>query len=649
MRKKSYRYFAADFETTVYEGQEETEVWSAAIVELWSDTVSVFTSIDELWEYLKHLKCNCVVDFHNLKFDGSFWIDYFLRKLKFDQAYRKDKDGNYSWLPEKWMYNNTFKYSISSKGMWYSLTVKVNNHIITFQDSLKLLPFSLTVIGKSFKTKHQKLELEYEGFRKAGQPISEHELPYIKNDVLLLKEALEIMFSEGHDKLTIGSCCFAEYKNICKTSLKNPMEFDEMFPDVYKIKNPHLCGDEESAGDFIVKSYKGGWTYVVKEKANKIFHNGLTADVNSLYPSVMHSESDNIYPIGYPTFWTGEIPEQALRADRYYFVKIRTEFKLRDGYLPFLQIKNDLLYNGRECLTTTDVVDINTGCSYRNQVELVLTMTDYELLKKHYHLYNTVIVGGCWFYAVSGIFDEYIDKYKHIKVTSTGAKRELAKLFLNNLYGKMATSKDSSFKVAHLIGDNIYFTTQTESEKKPGYIPVGSAITSYARYFTITHAQMNYHGPDKPGFIYADTDSIHCDLRPDQLVGIDVHPTDFCKWKLESYWDKAIFVRAKSYIEHVTHKDGELLDKPYNLIKCAGMPDACKTLFNYSLEGEEPDEKYRRKMSEEDINFLYEGSGNIIKRTYMDFKIGLSVPGKLRPIRIPGGVVLVRTPFVMRR
>lgn len=34
MRKQDIRYFACDFETTVYENQLDTSVWSAASVEL---------------------------------------------------------------------------------------------------------------------------------------------------------------------------------------------------------------------------------------------------------------------------------------------------------------------------------------------------------------------------------------------------------------------------------------------------------------------------------------------------------------------------------------------------------------------------------------------------------------------------------------
>ena len=175
-----------------------------------------------------------------------------------------------------------------------------------------------------------------------------------------------------------------------------------------------------------------------------------------------------------------------------------------------------------------------------------------------------------------------------------------------------------------------------EAKKKPGYIPIGSAITSYARNFTIRAAQKNYHGIDNPGLIYADTDSIHCDLPPDKVEGIKVHPTDFCCWKLESCWDVATFTRQKTYIEHVVKEDLEECEPYYN-VKCAGMPQRCKDLFVMSLTGERKGE-----LTEEEEKFVS------VRRTLDDFHKGLLVPSKLMPKRIKGGILLKDTTYEMR-
>ena len=659
MRTRQSEIYVCDFETTSFKGQKYTEVWAAASVKIGTEDVNIFGSIQELYAYFKSLNTNIIAYFHNLKFDGAFWLSFLMCDLKLKQATYKTGNRWYdvSWRKEKDMLNDTFKYSISERGQWYSMTIKTQNKIIEIRDSLKLLPFSVKRIGDSFKTKHRKLTMEYEGFRYAGCNISEEEKEYIANDVLVVKEALEIMFKEGHNKLTIGSCCLSEYKEIVGKSLKIQLEYESMFPDIYSI--PIDGYDSANAGEYIRRSYRGGWCYLAKGKAHKIYKNGTTADVNSLYPSVMHSQSGNKYPIGKPIFWKGNyIPDEALLDDRYYFIRIKTRFYLKKGYLPFIQIKNSFLYTGNECLESSDIYDPLDGKYYTHypsptdsnktedtRVILTLTMTDFELFKEHYNLVDFEILDGCWFYAMIGIFDEYIDKYKQIKITSKGALRELAKLFLNNLYGKLATSTDSSFKYAYIKDDgSIGFVPVYENSKKPGYIPAGSAVTSYARNFTIRAAQKNYHGSANPGFIYADTDSIHCDLPPEQIVGIKVHDTDFCCWKLESCWDEAIFTRQKTYIEHVIMENLKPVEPYYN-VKCAGMPDRCKELYLQSLTSTHTP---INDCNEEEMNFLYDSSGIPIHRELTDFDIGLEIPGKLLPKRILGGIVLTETTYKMR-
>lgn len=430
--------------------------------------------------------------------------------------------------------------------------------------------------------------------------------------------------------------------------------YDRFFPDLTQFALDEKLYDASNADKYIRKSYRGGWCFLVKEKANKIYNDGITLDVNSLYPSVMHSESGSKYPHGKPTFWKGNyIPEKCKQDNIYYFIRLKTQFKIKENKLPFIQIKTNFLYMSTASLETSDVYDKKkdkyyeyyidrNGKKTKATVTLTLTCTDYELMKEHYNLYNTEILDGCYFFSSSGIFDYYIDKYKNIKMNSTGARRELAKLFLNNLYGKMASSDDSSFKVAYLKQDgSIGFKTVEEHKKKTGYIPIGSAITSYARNFTIRHAQANYYGKDKRGFIYADTDSIHCDLTIDEIKMCKIDSKAFCCWKPEASWDIAYFTRQKTYIEHVIKENLKDINNPYYNIKCAGMPDRCKNLFLVSMIGtdeERNDEKYNKEEKE----FLK------TKRTLEDFTLGLKVPSKLRPVRIAGGIVLEPTTYEMR-
>lgn len=636
-----------DFETTVYEGQDHTEVWASALVELGSEDVEIYHSLDETVDRLVNARENFRIYYHNLKFDGSFWVDWLL-KHGYTIATQTIK-GQVTWIEPKDMLQKTFTVSIAGLGQWYKLLIKTRyRKTIELRDSLKLLPFAVRTIGKGFRTKHQKLDMEYKGYRYAGCMITDEEKSYIANDVLVVKEALEIMFAQGHNELTIGACCMKEYKSI----LGGKDIFKSVYPQLYSMElNAEQYGSS-TAGEYIRKAYRGGWCYVVTGKEKKLYKQGCTCDVNSLYPSMMHSMSGNEYPIGQPHFWTGPIPDEARAPHRYYFVRLKTRFYIREGKLPFVQMKNNMLYRGNECLTSSDVYyhgknwrqlrDDLTGELVSTAVILTMSCTDYILLQEHYRLEDTEILDGCWFDAMSGMFDEYIDKYKLIKMESKGALRTLAKLFLNNLYGQFARSTDSTFKWPYLGEDgNVHYAIQPEQDKVPGYIAIGAAITSYARNFTIRAAQANYYGPDKPGFIYADTDSIHCDLPEDQVKGIKVHPTEFCCWKVESYWDEGWFVRQKTYAEHITHEDGEPVDAYWN-VKCAGMPDRCKKLFGLSMSGYQYHEGDEDKYSQDELYFLKDD------RYIQDFAQGIKVPGKLIPKLIDGGTVLKDTFFEMR-
>lgn len=656
MAKRNVRTFMGDFETTVFEGQTYTEVWASALVEIGSEDVVLHHSLPEMFDYLVSLRTNVVVYFHNLKFDGSFILDFLMYKKRFKQATEQldpNDINSIRFIRPKEMMNDTYQYSISDMGQWYKIVVKINGFLIEFRDSLKLLPFSVKRIGKAFKTKHQKLDMEYEGFRYAGCEITPEEQDYIKNDVRVVQEALEMMFDEGHTKLTIGSCCLEEFKNGF-----DKYEYESLFPNLYEYEIPQDLYDSPNAGDYIRKSYKGGWCYLVKGKENKIMRNGTTADVNSLYPSMMSSISGNRFPLGNPTFWKGnEIPIIAQNPAYYYFIRIRTRFKIKRGKLPCIQIKKSYLYKSTEWLETSDVYNPRTkqyqstytdldGNVRDTRVTLTLTMTDFQLIKEHYNLIDFEILDGCYFMSDIGIFDNYMEKYKRIKMVSEGAKRELAKLFLNNLYGKMASSCESNFKLAIEREDRrVGFITIIANDKRPGYIAAGSAITSYSRNFTIRAAQKNYHGVHNRGFIYADTDSIHCDLHPDEIVGITPHETEFCCWKLEARWDYAIFTRQKTYIEHITHKDLKPLDEPELCIKCAGMPERCKKLLADSIQGTVPENAdyndYKEKYNEVEFAFVTE------HRSLEDFDVGLCVPSKLLPKRIQGGIILQDTTYIM--
>lgn len=638
------KIFCADFETTVYKGQEYTEVWAAAIVELGIHDVHVMNSIESFFDYVFSIHHNCIIYFHNLKFDGSFILPYLMESRGFTQALIGDE----YIKNEKEMPSKSFHPIISHKGQWYSIILKHGRYIYEIRDSLKLLPFSVAEIGKGFNTPHKKSLIEYKGERHAGGIITEEERQYIINDIMVPCEALEIMFQRGHKKLTIGSCCMAEYKNTLKT--KSAYDYDEISPDLYEFAAPEWTGFD-NADAFIRKSYRGGYCYVNPKIAGKVVHNGCVADFNSLYPSVMAAMGFK-YPIGEP-YWIEGSPTdkqwEMLESDnRYYFIHIRCRFYLKCGMLPTIQIKGNPLYRSTEWLETSDIFidgkyykfyeDI-TGEVKSTAVDLFLTKYDYKLFLEHYETEELHIYGLCWFYAMDGIYDDYIDKYREIKENAKGAERTLAKLYSNNLYGQEAKSKDSSYKIPYTEDGILKFNTVHAEEKIPGYIARGSAITSYARYTEINFLQANYQY-----FLYADTDSGHFNCCPKDIKGVKLHPTHYGCAKIEVEWDSAIFARQKTYVEHVIREDGEDVE-PYHKITCAGMGKIPKKVLSYAFDGVLP--TTWDGLNNECKRFLYHHYQNPIQYEQFYAQKLPPIPGQLRPKRIPGGIILEDGEYIM--
>lgn len=641
------RYFVSDFETTVYDGQKRTDVWATATVEFNTEKVAIYNNIDVTFAYWKMLAKNSDIRiyFHNLKFDGSFVVPYL-----FEHGYKLsiDFDGkNYTNVPPKLQKKETFSTLISDKGIWYSVRIKLKNgHTIELLDSYKLIPFSVENMADGFNTKHKKLvgSIDYEKYREPYGEITDTEKKYIRNDVLVVKEVLEIFYEQNHTKMTIGSNCMKDFKTTVHYSV-----FKEWFPNLdYEYPNTDVNIDE-----YIRDAYHGGWCHVDERYKNRVVENGVTLDVNSLYPfECLSSEvGQPRLPVGEPiAYMTGDDAKNVLKEYfndgkykppyHYLFVNLTCNFSLKKDHLPFIQKKDSWLYKKNENLKTSLIWDSekkryvnevrdHDGKIQKTSMTMTMTYVDFKRFYEFYDIFDLQINSCMIFMTELTPLNPYINKWKDVKENSEGPIRTIAKLFSNNLYGKLASGKNSSFKVPYMDEDGVLrYHTQEEHSRNPMYIPMAAAITSHARDYTIRHAQKNYKY-----FCYSDTDSIHlcCDL--DQVVGVEIHNSRYGAWKCEKKWQKAIFCRQKTYIEI---EDGEMD------IKACGMNDQAKELLRASIEYdcsklEEYKEKYPKYLS-----FV------TTKRDLTDFRSGLTVPGKFVMKTIPGGTLLTETTFQMK-
>lgn len=577
---------AADFETTT--DPADVRVWAACAVNI--DTLKtdfLGNSIEDFFDFLKDK--NTQVYFHNLKFDGEFIIHYLLT-----HGYRHERK------PEAGCFNTL----ITKEGIFYSITVYFEGKSkkwkkAVFYDSHKKLPFKVAKIAKAFDLPDRKLHIDYDAYRAPGHELTPEEQEYIVNDCRIVAAALRIQFAEGLKKMTNASDAIANFKEV----IGRPI-FDQRFP---------LLPIEVDAS--IRRAYKGGFVYLRPDRANMRGLQGVTLDVNSLYPSVMY---DRLLPYGYPMFFEGEAPEDP----RFplYIQRLSCTFKLKPDHLPTIQVKGSGRFGDTEYITE----------SGPKPVELVLTNVDLQLFFDHYDVdeYELKYLDGYLFKGRAGMFTGYIDHWMSIKETSEGPRRQLAKLMLNSLYGKFGTNPKARKMIPMVDHDGVVHYVLDEPEiRDPIYTAMAAFITAYAREKTIRSGQAVY---DR--FIYADTDSLHLigEELPEEL---EIHKTHLGAWKNEGVFCDSLFVRAKTYMETHVERAPDTLQGFAKILNsnewyryedggwtygstkvtCAGMPDNVKELVDYD-----------------------------------NFKTGSTFFGKLVPRHYPGGIVLKESTFTIR-
>ena len=629
---KKHRVWSCDFETIVLtkeeiEAGEETYVWCWGGCSVDKEEICVTSNEyrngnTNMESFINWLKClnNPTIYFHNLKFDGSF-ICYWLLKNGF--KYSEEKE------------SQSFSCLISKTGVWYSINIIFEHKgtkykKATIYDSLKKLPFKVSQIAKDFKLgeEMQKLTLDYNKKRSKDHYMNKEEKEYLLHDIIIVKRALEMQFNEGMTKMTTGSDSLNEFIEM----IGGKKEFRRLFPVI-----------DLNIDRILRLGYKGGYVYLNPKYAKMSWHGEIgkcqVYDKNSMHPSMMCTKP---MPYGLPHWFDGKYEGN----EPCYVQHITCRFKVKDRYVPTIQIKNNPCFNDTVYLTQSKVNDF-----IDDEIDLWLPSPDLEIFFRHYDVWDIDYLGGYVFESKTGeIFNEFIEKQMKIKEVSEGAIRLFAKLKMNATYGKYGTNPDVTGKALKLEDDKLKMIKKTDVEinvfgdevevervelRDPIYLPVALFTTSWSRYDIINtidkinESYISGHS-DVDKFIYCDTDSVH--MLGWHRPNIPIHDSKLDHWKLENKNIGAKYLRQKTYIDKVivrTEKDmkkfkkiakenpshcGYQNGKFYYLdVKCAGMPDNIK----------------------EEV-------------TYDAFEIGFKSDKKLIARQVKGGVVLLPDSFEIK-
>lgn len=526
---KLNKCYAADFETTTDENDCRVWAYSLCNVDDYTD-FRYGNNIDDFIEFCAYSRENYKLWFHNLKFDIIYLLNYLFTH-------------NFRWIESsKDKADNTFTTLITDMGQVYSITIYFTvkkNYVnkVDIYDSLKIFPnFSVERVAEGFNLPIRKLEIDYDEHRPVGHVLTGQEIDYIRNDVEIMARALKEMFDRGLTKMTIASDAFNNFKD----------NFIVGFRKKFPILPPEVDKD-------IRRSYKGGFTYLNDVWAEKPVGNGITLDVNSLYPSCMCSP----YPLPYgrPQFFQGKY-----EPDIKYPLYVQTltcRFEIKKGKIPSIQVKHSLSFMPNEYIKS----------SKGERITLNLTKPDYELFLEQYNVEEIEYVGGWKFKSAVGLFDDYIQYWteQKIKAGKEGNKplRQIAKLMLNSLYGRLGLSGTARQKAPYLNSEGIVrFSLLPEETRDTVYVAAAAFITAYGRCKTIRTSQairdftLKKYGQDR--YYYSDTDSIHATLSDEDLEElkdtIEIDDFKLGYWSKEAEFTRAMYIRQKCYIEEVEGK-----------------------------------------------------------------------------------------------
>lgn len=513
--QQNKEWFVADFETTglnEYEETGRTRVWLYSICDSTGTIVEDGDCIDKFmdWCYRHH---GALIYFHNLKFDGTFILDWLLRNgYTYRESLKSHDVQGFSTL-------------IGDLGEFYQMKINFSsNHQVIFYDSLKLIPMTVKNIAKAFELPIEKEVIDYNDYT-----ITPAKLSYVHNDVRIVAMALKFFRDKGYYKMTIGSNSYKSYID------SNPY-FKQLFPrlDISLINNFRLA-------------YRGGRTQVNPEYAGKKLSNIHRYDINSMYPSIMAHQA---LPYGKPI--------ECISPGKYRFeiYNIRIIFKLKEGHLPTL-LKNSSIYNKAGETYYTDSGTI---------LDLWISNIDLDIMKRHYDIYHLEYVKIYGFKTARGLFKKWVDEHYKAKSESTGGLRLVYKLTLNSLYGKFGSKPTGRNKIPYMEDDTLKYKLSEEHDMGIYYIPVAIAIVSYAHMLIDDAICMV--GVDN--FVYCDTDSVHTFV---ELPSDVVDNKELGKFKLEGIEEISKYIRQKTYIyKEYNSKKGKYIWE----IACAGMATGIK-------------------------------------------------------------------------
>lgn len=389
---------------------------------------------------------------------------------------------------------------------------------IEFKCSYILSGFSLANLSKNLiNHKIEKMvgDLDYSLIRNSKTVMTDEELGYCKNDILIIlyyineqieyyKDITKIpLTNTGRVRKFVKDKCYFTDKNHKKSSKGKYKRYRELMQELTL---------EQDEYKMLQRCFMGGFTHASIKYAGELVEDVTSIDFTSSYPSVMLAEK---YPMSKPikVDLRKEDFEELLNNDD---VGLMFDIKIKNLHS---KLTYETYLSESKCINKTNAT-INNGRVYRaDEVITTITDIDYRIMKQCY-TWDSIEIANCHkFYMqylpkpiLESILELYQNKTTLKDVEGYEVEYLLSKGMLNSVYGMTVTDivrelieyieewnivKPSDEEVATQI------ETYNNSANRFLYYPWGVWVTAYAR-LNLWSGILNV-GED---YIYSDTDSI---------------------------------------------------------------------------------------------------------------------------------------------
>lgn len=493
-RKQYYNIVCAfDIETTSFSNQLDEK---CTIMYCWQMAINGRVIFGRTWnEFIKVI--NRLKEFFNL-YSGRRLIMY-VHNLAFE----------FQFIRKRLEWESVF--SIETRKPLYALTTDG----IEFRDSYLLSGYSLAKLGdnlQKYKVKKLVGNLDYSKIRHSKTPMTEKEIAYCENDVLVVSAYIQEELEKAGNITRLPLTKTGYVRNYCRNKCFYGDDRHKTNTKIYQKYRELILSLKLDSEEYkqLKRAFQGGFTHAAARFSGKVEKNVDSIDFTSSYPYVLLSEQ---FPMSSGRLVELHSKEEFKKYINLYCCLFDVEFKnLTPKFI------NENYISLSRCYQHEKAVVNNGRVVSANKIVTTITDVDYTVIEKTYDwdsmtIYNFRVYNRGYLPTnfVKSILKLYSDKTTLKGVEGKEVEYLVSKGMLNSCYGMTVTD---------IVRDEIIYSDEWDTEKADVendiehynksrnrflFYPWGVWVTAYARR-NLWDGILAF-GDD---YIYSDTDSIKC-------------------------------------------------------------------------------------------------------------------------------------------